>query len=600
MLTSRLFWKIFAPYAVLSLVAAAAFVGIQSSRQRGIVIDQVRQRLHDSAAVLRSRIGTAFEQDNATDLQEVLVRLGRETDTRLTLVAEDGIVVADSAEDPAQMENHRNRGELIQARHHGMGESQRTSPTLGIPMMYVALRVGSDDEPIGFVRVAMPMESVNAQVASVQRLIWGTAAMISFAALVFTCVIAVRVVRPVTRLTKAAEAIADGDLRQMVDVPQGDELGTLGAAFNSMSSELASRVDELQRSRRELQENSELLETVLGTMIEGVIAIDRSQHVLFANHAARRLLEFATADVVGRPVWESARHPTIQDVVRSVLEKGTTQRAEFEIPRTKSTVALVATPLPGDQCAGAVLVLHDITELRRLENLRRDFVANVSHELKTPLTSIQAYTETLLEGAIDDPSHNRRFLCQIGEQADHLHALILDMLRLARIESEEAVFEVAPVPVGECADDCISEYRTVAASKQISLYVEPPPVEIRVLADADELCNILSNLVDNAIKYTSAGGRVTLRWSTESTMARIDVTDTGIGIAPEHHGRIFERFYRVDRARSRELGGTGLGLAIVKHLARDFGGRVDVSSQIGEGTIFTVWLPLATDHPAVS
>jgi two-component system phosphate regulon sensor histidine kinase PhoR len=253
---------------------------------------------------------------------------------------------------------------------------------------------------------------------------------------------------------------------------------------------------------------------------------------------------------------------------------------------------MLATRLPGKPCPGVVLVFHDITDLRRLENLRREFVSNVSHELKTPLTAIQAYTETLLSGALEEPQHSRQFVERIEEHADRLHALILDLLRLARLESATDIFDVQAIPLREAVEFCLDEHRPVAQAKNISIEVDAQAEGLRVNADDEGLHTILSNLVDNAIKYTPAGGRVVVRWRAEGATAVVQVEDTGTGIPEEHQARIFERFYRVDKARSRELGGTGLGLSIVKHLTNVFGGTVEVRSQPGRGSVFTVRLPL--------
>jgi two-component system phosphate regulon sensor histidine kinase PhoR len=264
-------------------------------------------------------------------------------------------------------------------------------------------------------------------------------------------------------------------------------------------------------------------------------------------------------------------------------------------------------PLPGTPCPGVVLVVHDTTELRRLEAMRRDFVANVSHELKTPLSSIKAYTETLRNGALADPENSQRFLMRIEEQADRLHHLILDMLMLARLESEQQAFEITTVNVKDVVTACLNDHRQAAEAKRIELIgaevgekapsPQPSPAgsgrdTVLVRADREGLREILDNLVDNAIKYTPDMGTVTIDWQPNGSMARISVRDTGIGIKPKDQPRVFERFYRVDKARSRELGGTGLGLAIVKHLVQSFGGRVSVESESGKGSTFTVELPL--------
>lgn len=254
--------------------------------------------------------------------------------------------------------------------------------------------------------------------------------------------------------------------------------------------------------------------------------------------------------------------------------------------------------MPSNPPPGAVLVLHDVTELRRLENLRREFVSNVSHELKTPLTTIQAYTETLLDGAINDPENNRKFLERIDEQAERLHKLILDLLSLARIEAAEDAYELLPVPVANTVQVCVDEYLPVAESKGVELQVQPPSEALVVWADDEGLLTVLNNLVDNAIKYTPSGGRVSIRWHVEGRRTVLEVEDTGIGIPKQHQSRVFERFFRVDKARSRELGGTGLGLAIVKHWVQVFGGTVEVASELGRGSLFTIRLPTVSKSSA--
>lgn len=592
---SRLFWRIFAAYVVLTLVSAAIFVAILSARQRDVVTEHVRQRLHDTAVVLSGHMRGVFDAEQPPPgLRQPLAQYGAANGTRLTLIAADGTVLGDSAEDPMRMDNHIERPEIQQAKRSGAGLTQRSSATLGIPMMYFALPVGDPTEPKGYVRVARAMESVNAQVASVQRLVWGTALAISVVVLTFTYFVLSRITRLLETLTQAAKDIADGELQHNVIVKSRDELGTLAEAFNAMSEELAARVDELQRRSRELEENSERLATVLGGMIDGVVAVDSSERVLFANRADLSLLEVGGSAAAGRPIWELVRQTAIRDVVRSALAGKEQQSVVLEISRAQKVVELLATRLPGQPSPGAVLVLHDVAELRRLENLRREFVSNVSHELKTPLTAIQAYAETLLAGAIDDSNHSRRFVKRIQEQADRLHALILDLLRLARIESNQDVFEVTSVAVDDIIKSCVAEHAAIAESKCLTLAVEPPSQAIRVLADAEGVRTILDNLIDNAVKYTPLSGRVTVRWRPQYSTAVIEVEHTGVGIDEAQQSRVFERFYRVDKARSRELGGTGLGLSIVKHRTQVFGGSVHLGSQPGKGSTFAVRLPLAS------
>jgi two-component system, OmpR family, phosphate regulon sensor histidine kinase PhoR len=365
----------------------------------------------------------------------------------------------------------------------------------------------------------------------------------------------------------------------------------LESAIASMKGQLETRIEELQRKGRQLQESTERLETVLGSMVEGVVAVDENQRILFANRAARSLLDMQGPNPVGRPIWEILRLPRIDEVVQTVLSGGEAPALEVDLPRKHAVVGVMASRLPGKPSSGAVLVFHNVTELRRLENIRREFVSNVSHELKTPLTAIQAYTETLLDGAIEEPEHRVRFVERIAEQANRLYALIQDLLRLARIESGENVFDVRSVAIKPVVEACIEEHSAVAQSKSQRLVAEPSSAELNVLADEEGLHTILSNLIDNAVKYTQESGTITVRWRAAEDVALIEVEDNGPGISEEHQPRIFERFYRVDRARSRDVGGTGLGLSIVKHLVQEFGGGIEIRSQAGQGTAFLVRLP---------
>ena len=403
------------------------------------------------------------------------------------------------------------------------------------------------------------------------------------------------VLLPLRSVLEGVKEFGAGKYDHRVRISSHGEVGAVADELNLVGQKLGKRVSKLETATREAVESNELLTTVLGSMVEGVVVVDPGLKMLYFNEAVRRLLNFTAVDAVtGRTIWELVRNSKVQELARSVLETQEVRSLEFEFGRTKKTLQLVASPLPGEPCSGCVLVFHDVTELRRLEGMRRDFVSNVSHELKTPLTAIQAYTETLLEGALNDKKINRRFLEQIGVQADRLHSQILDLLTLARIESGDESFEIRPVSISAAVADCIDEHRAVAESSRVDLVVEgSSDQQLGVLTDAYELRTILDNLVDNAIKYTPEGGEVRVCWSLSGKQVLIKVCDTGIGIAQDHLDRVFERFYRADKARSRDKGGTGLGLAIVKHLVQQFGGDVSVSSEPGSGTQFNVVLPAA-------
>lgn len=391
-----------------------------------------------------------------------------------------------------------------------------------------------------------------------------------------------RFARRLQALSGTAQAISRGDYDRAIDASANDEIGVLARSFQQMREDLRQRIAGIERMRKDLQ-------TMLETIPEGVIAIDEQQWILFANPSVVRLLGLGRANLVGQRLWEVLRHPRLLDAVSATLTNRRPYNTEFEIHNPARVLAYRGRTLTVESGRGVIMVLQDISELRRLERLRQDFFANVSHELKTPLASIKAFTETLLDD-VDDRETAVRFLRRIEEQAERLHALVIDMLMLARVESAEHGFDIGPVDVDEAAHACLESFRGEADAKGIEL-AHVPAVDSRwVMADAEGLDLILSNLVDNAIKYTPAKGKVTIRIERAADGVRVHVEDTGIGIPEEDLGRVFERFYRVDKARSRELGGTGLGLSIVKHLAQTFGGRVSVTSRLGRGTVFTVVL----------
>ena len=589
--TSRLLWKLLLALAVLNLIAGVVLGLFLVGWQQQWVIEETDLRLRNAALLARDDLNELMLSGRSEELQQRVRALGQKIGLRFTLVAMNGTVLADSEmpslADVAAMDNHRDRPEIMRALAGEEGLVVRQSATTGSAYRYLALRADSGGEPAGVVRVAIPSAAILAQIADARRLMWSVIAVVYLAVLAVAYWILRYLLGPLETLAKAAEAIASGDYENRVYVDRRDELGWLARTFNRMSQDLNSRMAQLEGA-------SARQSTVLGGMIEGVIAVDARERIVLANRAAGRLFEFRPAAVDGRPLLEVVRNHALHQAVTSALITRRPQRLETKHEGGEKLVADVhVTPLPGDPCPGVVIVMHDTTELRRLESLRRDFMANVSHELKTPLSSIKAYAETLRNGAMNDPEASHKFLERIEEQSDRLHRLILDMLMIARVESDQQAFEIVSVDVAEVARGCFEDHRPAAEAKKIQLVIEPeqPPCSVR--ADREGLREMLDNLVDNAIKYTPEGGKVTVRWRCEGGMCPIAVEDTGIGIGPEHRKRVFERFYRVDKARSREMGGTGLGLSIVKHLAQSFGGKVGVESEVGRGSVFTVQLPIA-------
>ncbi|HMP01210.1 MAG TPA: ATP-binding protein [Gemmatales bacterium] len=363
------------------------------------------------------------------------------------------------------------------------------------------------------------------------------------------------------------------------------EWGPVGAAFVRMQSRISRLIQELDQDRRELQ-------AVFRCMAEGVIVIDGAQQVQFINEAACQLLRLPSESCRGRKLWELVRHRPFVEAAEAVLRDEEPHRKEFELTgRDERVLALHGSSLAGASMPGAVLVLQDVSELRRLERMRQDFVANVSHELKTPLAAIQALVETLLDGAIHDAQHNIKFLERVRENSERLSFLVQDLLTLNRIQSGQETLDVKPLELAPIIEQCVQRQEHRALAKQQQLVVEPAATPVVCRADEDALHHMLDNLVDNAIKYTPEGGLITLRWRQEGEEAVVEVADPGPGIPEKDLPRVFERFYRVDKARSRELGGTGLGLAIVKNLAQALSGRVTARSAIGVGSTFRIDLP---------
>jgi two-component system phosphate regulon sensor histidine kinase PhoR len=437
--------------------------------------------------------------------------------------------------------------------------------------------------PIGL-GVAMRVEDV-VLCRSLLALVAGMAVIGVVGVAVFSLLQARSLDKPIRELTQAAQHIGQGDELPHVALDGLDEMTALGQTFNRMSDRLADRIARLEEDRQQLR-------TILSGMVEGVVALDSEQRILFANDRASHLLELTAQNPVGRRLWEVVRQRALLDVVQHAL--GHPEPARLEINLTGAptrTLTVHAARLPGEPPRGAVLVLHDTSELRRLERVRQEFVANVSHELKTPLSVIKACVETLLLGAVEDAQNRGVFLERITEQSDRLHSLILDLLSLARIESGEELFELTAASVPAAVHACLERHSARAEARGQSLTMREDDDGVEVWADEEAFDQILDNLVDNAVKYTPEGGRIHVAWRLDGEQVCLEVSDNGIGIPEADLVHIFERFYRVDKARSREMGGTGLGLSIVKHLVQAMHGTVRATSRVGQGTTFAVRLP---------
>ncbi len=591
MIRSRLFWKLFGTFVGLTLLSAFALGVLTYRWERQLLEQRAWQQLRQAVASSTSELGERLASEGEPgEIATIVDRLAEQSELRITAISRSGNIVADSLLGGDELQRHDNqklRPEVAGALSNGKAESTRESRATGEPTLFFAQRVEHEGQKVGVVRAALPESQITGRLRVFAGALGIMTTAIAVVAALVTYIVVRRLVRPVVTLNDAARAIARGEYGHRVFVPGSDELATLARSFNNMSFALSKQVSDLRASDQRQA-------TVLGGMVEGVVAVDRRQRVLFANAAAGRLFGFSPTQVQGRPLLELIRHHDLHGILQRVINRGTPGQLDmkWEGPSERQ-LAVQITPLPGQPSPGAVIVLHDNTELRRLETIRSEFMANVSHELKTPLSSIKAYCETLMDGAVDDLDNRMRFLARIAEQGDRLNDLIQDMLSLARIESEGQHVDLVPVCVDELALKCIDDHRALAEAKQIELTCGDGPA-LKVVADEEGLRVILNNLVDNAIKYTPVDGRVRVDWRSDGNgRVRLSVADNGAGIPRADLPRIFERFYRVDKARSRELGSTGLGLSIVKHLAQSFGGSAGVESTVGKGSTFWVDLPVS-------
>lgn len=584
-LRSSFYWKLATSHAVIA-IAAALVIGLlmlqQLTRDLSQELDDTLERM---CLILEPYARGELERGEALHFGDELRRIGEETGIRLTWIRRDGVVLGDTHYAARAMENHGRRPEVLEALASGVGRAERESTTIGRAMRYVAHAVLVDGEVVGILRAAMPVDDVGTRLQGVGRIVLVGAALGALIAVLGGLYAARRIARPVADMTRAAEAVSAGDYAARVrDLPD-DDLGVLGRALNELAAALTRRLAESSEEQARLR-------AVLAGMIEGVVAVDDDDRVLFSNRAARGLLAgSADAPLEGR-LWEHVRVPGLGEILHEAHESGGLVRRELSVLRGSGEALLDAhaARFRGGGARGVVLVLHDVTELRRLERIRRDFVANVSHELKTPLTAIQGYVETLLSGALRDEVNNERFLSKIDTHVQRLVHLVTDLLSLARAESQEHELTLVPVDLEGVVAEVVREHEPEAHARRQTIAFRRGPDPLIVEGDRDGLFQVVGNLVANAVKYTPENGRIEVAVGTEGDVGWVEVRDTGIGIPADEVDRIFERFYRVDKARSREMGGTGLGLSIVKHLVSVMRGRVSVESRPGRGSTFRVEL----------
>ncbi|UCH83931.1 MAG: PAS domain-containing protein [Candidatus Latescibacterota bacterium] len=584
----RLIWQIYPAFLFVTLFLVLAVTWYASRSLRLFYLDEIAHDLESRAVLFRSQIDLPVTPDDIQTIDARCNELGRESQTRITVILPNGVVVGDSDEDPLAMEDHSDRPEIIEAMTGRTGRSLRYSATLKTHMMYIAIPITTGRETVAVVRTAIPTSAIDDALRSIYgRIALGGVVLAVFVAIV-SLFLSKRITRPLVDLRRAAERFARGNLATPLDVPDSEEFGSLAIAMNKMAEQLDLRLLEMVEQRNEQQ-------AVLESMVESVLAIDSDERIISVNLAAARLFDVDPDEVAGRPLQEIIRNPELQKLAAETWSSDAPVEGEIVIYRTEERVLQVhGTPLRDSQDAhiGALIVLNDITRLRRLEIVRRDFVANVSHELKTPITSIKGFVETLLGGAMDDREALERFLGIIAKHSERLDAIIEDLLALSRLEqdTEREEIEIRRLDIVAVVRSAIDACKPRAQSRDIELKcVNDTSVEGR--ANSQLLEHAITNLIDNAVKYSDPGKTIEIAATRTDGGVDVSVRDRGWGIERRHLPRLFERFYRTDRARSREMGGTGLGLAIVKHIARVHGGRVEVESSLGEGSVFTVFLP---------
>ncbi len=575
-----LFWRLALTYLALLIAVLLAVDSYTARALRHDYIGHGFEQLDALGHIARAHPPQLESREALRSWVEWMALSG----ARVTVIAQNGVALADSVHDPETMENHANGPEIRQAFAGGEGRAVRHSATLDRDLVYLALRYQpATGEPV-FLRLALPLKHIDEALAEFRWRLLATSLVILILAGAMSLVASRSFSARVERLKEFSRRVAAGDFRPM-RVETTDELGELAEALN----QTAARLDQTIRSLTDERNRSA---AILTGMIEGVAVISADERVLFANRAFSQILGLDSAVREGQRLVEATRQADLLTVVKQVLAGQESTHSEVTMGTVRPrTFAVTAAPIRSDGSQGAVLVLHDISELKRLERVRQDFVANVSHEFKTPLTAIQGFAETLLGGALEDEQNSRRFLEIIREHAGRLARLTDDLLKLSQIEAGKLQPEFQPAAVAELIESCLETTRLKAEQKRLTLRADCSADLPPIRGDARHLQEVLQNLLDNAVQYTPEGGHITVQGRAEGCEVVITVADTGIGVPQAEQQRIFERFYRVDAARSREAGGTGLGLAIAKHVVEAHGGRIWVESTVGQGSEFHFSIP---------
>ena len=578
--------QLFPTYLLVMLISVVAVAWYSSSALSRFYLNHTEKDLTARALFFEPQILQLIEPMDVQGIDKLCKEVGGHTMTRISVIMPSGKVVGDSSEDPVKMDNHVDRPEIMEASTGRVSSSIRFSRTLGQKMMYVAVPTMDERKVVTIIRTAVSISALDEAVADIRKKIALGGLVIAFIAAIISLLVTQRITRPIEQMKKWSESISRGDFDFNPPEAKSEEIESLSKAMNQMAKDLKGRIDFITRQRNQI-------EAVLASMVEGVVAVDAQQRVLSLNQAAGKMLGCDPKGAPGKTIQEIVRNTDFHDFVLMALQSEAPVEEELVLAGRHERYFKVRGMALRDAQAkriGALVVLNDMTQVTKLENMRRDFVANVSHEIKTPITAIKGFVETLLDGALDDKENATRFLEIISRHTDRLKSIVEDLLELSRIEQtggQELPLEKASVK--EALETAIQVCENRAISGKITIEMDCPD-DLTATFDPTMLEQAIVNLLDNAIKYSEEHACVKVRAKSREHEVVIMVEDEGHGIPQEHLPRLFERFYRVDKARSRSLGGTGLGLAIVKHIMAAHGGHVSVESQTGKGAIFTLHL----------
>ena len=585
MLKSIYFRRLFIPYLLLILAGTVVSAFYGAAQLRSTYLSLTESSLYDECKLVSRLLIDDIKGKDYKKLKYSLNKLSSELNIRITIINPEGIVLADSDHNPAEMDNHATRPEVIDCQSGDYGLNIRRSDTLHQEMMYLSLMVNERGEGYGYVRLSISLQKLDDDIYDLYLRVAFGSVIAFFVAGLICYAIALRTVKPILKLTSAANILSNGDFLHRIHLDEAGEVDVLADALNHLGESIVELIERISKDEEELR-------AILSSMVEGVIALDSDRNIKFANESAGQLFDFSVQNSKNRHINEVIKNHEVLDLVINVIEEGKVKQKKVGATTTALDLEVVVCPLRSSgEDGGVILVAHDVAESQRYQKLRSEFVANASHELRTPLTFIRGFLETLQSGAKDDPEKLDQYMNRIGHNVEQLINLINDLLQLSELEERPESPTRSEFDLVEMLKKLCDTLKPLAIEKNQTLdYIVSGDIK-PINGFRSDMERAFTNFLENAIKYTDHGGLVTVRVSMAKDYVVVKVEDTGIGIPESEIPRIFERFYRVDKSRSREMGGTGLGLAIAKHVILSHNGKIEVSSKLGQGTSFVITIP---------